>query len=100
MKLALGQQGNVNNGNKHGKVIQTLEQRAAKTIRGCLILHNMLINLKDSVVIDHTIEEAETTTQASVDTSNDAVAGEEAKQTQDMVKKYLALLDHSKRQRL
>ena len=60
----------------------------------------MLITLKDVCLVDTSVVKVETIVQGTTNETTDAVAGDEAKQTQDMYKHYLTSLENNKRQRL
>jgi hypothetical protein len=92
LKTALGQKGNVNNGNNPNKVPAHPAQRAARIIRSSLIMHNILIDLNDATTIIEDGEDENVQDDNNIDAQNvptDLLSGKAAKQIRDAVKVYL-----------
>ena len=76
-----------------GERDRTATQTMAKVIRSCFVLHNILIDLQDSTVVEADYESEASDTANATNLGNEApigaVGGEAAKATRDAVKSYL-----------
>ena len=87
----LGQRGNINNGWKPGRKEVHPCQRAARIVRSCLILHNLLIDLKDTTeVVEYSLEDdGNNSANGNASDVTGVITGNQAKAVRDAVKDYL-----------
>jgi hypothetical protein len=102
-KCPLGQKGNINNGWRPERKETHPSECAARVIRACLILHNVLIDVGDAVNVPEIRDPSDSGhegTAAEIGAVVDAVSGDAAKRVRDAVKNYLTAFESNKRQRI
>ena len=87
----LSQRGNKNNGWRPGKKDSHPCQRAARIARSCLIMHNLLIDLKDTYQVVEYPEEPDVNGLEHIAEAvvPGVISGDDAKSVRDAVKDYL-----------
>jgi hypothetical protein len=97
-KSPLGQKGNINNGWRPERKETHPSERAARIIRACLIMHNVLIDVGDAATIPEIRDPSDNGndgTAVDMDADVDAISGDAAKRVRDAVKNYLTAIENN-----